>query len=73
MFHLIEIDKARNKYPVYIGKVAGESSKQDFNSSSLTKKKKLFERISQHAKLIEEVNSLELDNFRCGFLVLNDA
>ena len=70
---LTGIDGGRNKYPVYIGKAAGESSKQGFNSSSATKKRKLYERIAQHAKSIDEVNNLELDHFRCRFLVLNDA
>ena len=70
---LTGIDGGRNKYPVYIGKAAGESSKQGFNSSGAAKKRKLYERIAQHAKSIEEVNNLELDDFRCRFLVLNDA
>lgn len=66
-------DSGRNKYPVYIGKAAGESAKQGFNSSTAAKKRKLYERIAQHAKSIEEVNNLELEHFRCRFLVLNDA
>ena len=70
---LTRIDKGRHKYPVYIGQAAGESSKQGFNFSSSTTKKKLYERIAQHAKSIDEVNNLELGDFRCRFLVLNDA
>lgn len=70
---LTELDGGRNKFPVYIGKAAGESSKQGFNSSSAAKKRKLYDRIAQHAKSIEEVTNLELDDFHCRFLVLNDA
>jgi len=69
---LTEIDKGRNKYPLYIGKASGESSKQGFRSNT-SKKRKLFERITQHAKSIDEVNNLTINDFRCRFLVLDDA
>ena len=70
---LIGLDGGRFKYPVYIGKAAGESSKQGFNSSGAAKKRKLCERITQHAKSIDEVTNLDVGDFRCRFLVLNDA
>lgn len=70
---LTALDGGRFKYPVYIGKASGESSKQGFNSSSAAKKRKLYERIAQHAKSIDEVNNLDVADFRCRFLVLNDA
>ena len=59
--------------PCISAKPQGRGSKQGFNSSGAAKKRKLYERIAQHAKSIEEVNNLELDDFRCRFLVLNDA
>ena len=44
-----------------------------FNSSGAAKKRKLCERITQHAKSIDEVTNLDVGDFRCRFLVLNDA
>jgi len=67
-----QLDRGRHKYPIYIGKAAGESAKQGFNVTA-SKKKKLYERIAQHAKSIDEVNNLDLANFRCRYLILNDA
>lgn len=69
---LAALDQKRSKYPVYIGKAAGESSKQGFNSHSSTKKK-LYDRIRQHADSIDAVSNLDLSDFRCRFLILNDA
>lgn len=69
---LKSIDAGRDKYPVYIGKAAGQSSKQGFRPGT-GGAKKLYSRISDHAKSIAQVDNLELDDFRCRFLVLNDA
>lgn len=69
---LVAIDAGKNKYPVYIGKAAGESAKQGFTSAS-TRAKRLYQRIHEHATSIDQVNNLELAHFQCRFLVLNDA
>ena len=69
---LRELDGGRYKYPIYIGKAAGESAKQGFNPHS-SNKRKLYDRIADHAKSIEEVENLNLDDFQCRYLVLNDA
>ncbi|MDE2562556.1 MAG: Eco29kI family restriction endonuclease [Sphingomonadales bacterium] len=69
---LRELDGGRFKYPIYIGKAAGESAKQGFSPKG-SAKRKLYDRISDHAKSISEVGNLELGDFRCRYLVLNDA
>jgi hypothetical protein len=69
---LCKLDGGRFKYPIYIGKAAGESAKQGFNPHG-SGKTKLYDRIVQHAESIDEVKNLELDDFRCRYLVLNDA
>ena len=69
---LVSLDRGRFKYPIYIGKAAGESAKQGFNPQT-SGKKKLYERIRQHSASIGAVDNLELSEFRCRFLVLNDA
>ena len=69
---LVALDAGRFKYPIYIGKAAGQSAKQGFNPQT-SGKRKLHDRICQHASSIEEVENLDLTDFRCRFLVLNDA
>ncbi|MCW5725077.1 MAG: Eco29kI family restriction endonuclease [Maricaulaceae bacterium] len=69
---LVALDAGRFKYPIYIGKAAGESVKQGFNPHG-SSKRKLYDRIAQHAASIEEVDNLDLKDFCCRALVLNDA
>ena len=69
---LVSLDGGRFKYPVYIGKAAGESAKQGFNPQT-SGGRKLYNRIGQHASSIEDVENLSLSDFRCRFLILNDA
>ena len=69
---LVKLDGGRQKFPVYIGKAAGESSKQGFISQT-GGKKKLYDRIRNHASSIDEVSNLDISDFCCRFLVLNDA
>lgn len=69
---LCKLDGGRFKYPIYIGKAAGESAKQGFNPHG-SSKTKLYDRIVQHAESIDDVRNLELEDFRCRYLVLNDA
>ena len=57
---------------LYIGKAAGESAKQGFRTAS-TSEKKLFQRIGQHVGSIRQARNLSLEDFRCRYLVLNDA
>lgn len=66
------------RYPVYIGKAVRENAKQGFNPSP-TKKASLFGRLKNHAKSIQEAmdagidTHIKLSDFRCRYLVLNDA
>ncbi|HMI20546.1 MAG TPA: Eco29kI family restriction endonuclease [Sphingomonas sp.] len=69
---LRHLDEGRFKYPIYIGKAAGESAKQGFSPNG-SGERKLHGRIGEHARSIQAVQNLELDDFRCRYLVLNDA
>lgn len=66
------LDKGKCRYPVYIGRAAGENAKQGFRTST-TSEAKLYGRIRQHVSSIEQVSNLSIDDFRCRYLVLNDA
>lgn len=66
------------KYPVYIGSAVRENAKQGFNPRP-TAQARLWTRLGHHADSIREVQNAGLDpefrleDFRCRFLVLNDA
>lgn len=69
---LTALDNRKFKYPIYIGKAASESAKQGFNPQSKGTTA-LYKRMCDHANSIEAAANLELDDFRCRYLVLNDA
>lgn len=77
---LIGLDdgKGGQKYPLYIGKATRENAKQGFNPRP-TAHAKIWERLTQHAESIRCVQDagrdidLRLDDFKCRFLVLNEA
>jgi hypothetical protein len=62
----------------WIGSARRENAKQGFNPHP-AKKNKLYERLCKHVKSINAVEtagidtSLKLEDFRCRFLILNDA
>lgn len=70
--------KGGTKYPVYIGSAVRENAKQGFNPRP-TAQARLWSRLGHHADSIREVQDAGLDpkfklaDFRCRFLVLNDA
>lgn len=69
---LCKLDSGKFKYPIYIGKAAGESAKQGFSPNG-SGERKLHGRIVEHARSIQAVSNLKIDDFRCRYLVLNDA
>ena len=70
--------KGGSKYPVYIGSAVRENAKQGFNPRPTTKTR-LWARLNNHAESIRNVVAggqdpgLKLADFRCRYLVLNDA
>lgn len=60
------------RLPVYIGKAVRENSKQGFRVPP-TAKTKLYDRIRAHARSINQTDNLSSDDFRCRYLVLDDA
>ncbi|MGE6919777.1 Eco29kI family restriction endonuclease [Achromobacter kerstersii] len=74
----LEHGSGGEKYPVYIGSAVRENAKQGFNPRPTTQTR-LWHRLETHAKsIISAVQSsldpnLRLEDFRCRYLVLNDA
>lgn len=66
------LDKGKFRFPVYIGRAAGENAKQGFKTTT-TNERKLFNRIRQHVTSIQQVQKLSITDFRCRYLILNDA
>lgn len=60
------------RLPVYIGKAVRENSRKGFKVPP-TAKTKLYDRIRDHAKSINATSNLNSGEFRCRYLVLNDA
>lgn len=66
------------RYPVYIGSAVRENAKQGFNPTASTQAR-MWSRLKNHADSIRGVEEadydpdLRLEDFRCRFLVLNDA
>lgn len=69
---LLELDGGRMKYPVYIGKAQRENVKQGFNPRP-TERAKLYNRIRQHARSVEQAENLDVSDLKCRFLILQDA
>jgi hypothetical protein len=68
------LDKAEGgwRIPIYIGKAVRQNAKKGFSAKPVTERK-LYNRIRAHARSIAEASNLEAADFRCRYLVLNDA
>lgn len=69
---LVRLDAGRWQYPVYIGKAMRRNAKQGF-SARPTAERAIHDRLTQHAASIEATSTLDIADFRCRHLVLNDA
>jgi len=75
---LVGLDKGKggSRYPIYIGSAVRENAKQGFNPKTTTQQR-LWSRLEHHAQSIREAvakdKDLKLEDFRCRYLVLNDA
>lgn len=58
--------------PLYIGSAVRENAKQGFNPKP-SGQARIYNRLRNHADSIEQTDNLELADFRCRYLVLNDA
>lgn len=69
---LVALDAGRWQYPVYIGKAMRRNAKQGFTAKATTEKA-IHSRLIQHAESIKQADVLDISDFRCRYLVLNDA
>ena len=65
---LVALDGGKWRYPIYVGQATSTGF-----SLGATEQKRILERLRNHAKSIEQAQNIELSDFRCRYLVINDA
>ncbi len=58
--------------PIYIGKAIPVGGRKGVALSDASKSKALFNRLREHAETIQAVANLELQDFQCRYLVVDD-
>lgn len=60
--------------PIYIGKAVPTGGRKGLADPEISAKgKKLFKRLEEHRKSIEETNNLDITDFCCRYLVVDDV
>jgi Eco29kI restriction endonuclease len=65
---LVNLDRGKWRYPIYVGQATSAGF-----SLGATRQRRIHERLKNHAKSIEQAENLSLTDFRCRYLVINDA
>lgn len=58
--------------PIYVGKAIPKGGRKGASTTATPESVALFSRLSEHAKSINSVGSLELDDFTCRCLAVDD-
>ncbi|MCF3627694.1 Eco29kI family restriction endonuclease [Thalassospiraceae bacterium LMO-SO8] len=66
------LDAGRFIFPVYVGRALRRNARQGFSPTPSTASE-LRSRIGTHARSIEQAANLEVTDFKCRYLVLQDA
>ncbi len=62
----------RHTAPIYVGKAVPQGARKGGVGTGNSATKALFNRLKEHAESIEAVNNLQLKDFVCRFLVVDD-
>lgn len=65
-------DNGKFGAPIYVGKAVPAGARKGGGASSGTVGKPLFNRLSEHAESIRSVSNLDIADFACRFLVVDD-
>lgn len=65
-------NKGAKTAPIYVGKAVPAGARKGGGTASGTGGKPLFNRLSEHAESIRAVSNLNIDDFACRFLVVDD-
>ena len=64
------VQSVKEYLPIYVGKAVPKGSRTARTKSS--KAVTLFKRLEEHAKSIQSVSNLDIDDFKCRFVILRD-
>ena len=65
--------RGRRKIPIYVGKAIPPGGRKGGIGSDMKPGTALFKRLREHAKSIEQAKNLDLSDFQCRFLVVDDV
>lgn len=67
-----EIRDGQFDWPIYVGKAVPSGSRKGLGGFGVSPGRVLFNRLRQHSKSIDAATNLDLDDFRCRYLVVDD-
>lgn len=70
---LYELNRIEFKQPIYIGKAVPSGWRQARTKTYEKKSHELFRRLCEHSNSIHAVDNLDLNDFYCRFMILEDA
>lgn len=70
---LYEINRLEFSQPIYVGKAVPKGWRQSKNTNEGIVAHELFGRLKEHSKSIEQAVNLELSDFRCRFMILENS
>lgn len=69
-----ELNRLSYSYPIYVGKAVPKGWRQArVSDNQLSQSKELFSRLREHSRSIGIVQGLELEDFKCRFVIFEDA
>jgi hypothetical protein len=68
---LIQANRRNFNWPIYVGKASAKSRRGSLSLES-DPGDVLFKRLREHAKSIDQATNLDIDDFKCRYLVVDD-
>lgn len=70
---LHELNRMEFKQPIYVGKAVPQGWRQARKPAKDIDSHELYRRLCDHAKSIEQAHNLNLDDFHCRFMILEES
>lgn len=68
------LNRLAYNYPIYIGKAVPKGWRQSrISDDSSTQYRELYNRLSEHARNIQLIDSLDINDFKCRFVIFENA
>lgn len=69
---LAEANQTGDRVPIYVGKAVPAGARMGGRLDVTTSTRALFTRLSQHAESVRSASDLDISDFRCKYLVVDD-